>query len=89
MALYSLNYDLVKQRDYQKLYDELANFNAVRVTESQWFFKRFDATVSGLREHFSKFIDSDDRLMVAEIASVNNTPQWAGRNLLGSPNKLN
>ena len=35
-ALYFLSYDLVKVKDYQKLYDELSRFGAKRVLESVW-----------------------------------------------------
>lgn len=82
MALYSLTYDLVKQRNYQKLYDELGQMGAIRVTESQWYFNRINATCQGLRDYFLNFVDGDDRIMVAEVTV------WAGRNLLGDPNKL-
>ena len=50
MSLYTLNYDLRKQRNYQPLYDELAKFNTVRVLESCWCFKRFNISATGLRE---------------------------------------
>jgi len=34
MALYFLEYDLRKQRNYKPLYDTLATFGAVRILES-------------------------------------------------------
>jgi len=82
MALYFLSYDLRKQQDYQKLYDELNKFNAVRMLESQWCFKRVNTSAKGLREHFKKFIDSDDGLSVSEVTD------WATFNTLGTPNDL-
>lgn len=82
MALYVLSYDLRNRRDYQKMYDELARFNAMKVLESVWCFKRFNTNAGELRDHFSSFIDSDDRLFVAEIT------YWGGRNLISDPNKL-
>ncbi|WP_280569373.1 hypothetical protein [Chromohalobacter sp. 296-RDG] len=82
MALYSLTYDLVKNRSYQSLYDELKSFNAIRVTESQWYFRRVNTNAAGLRDHFCKFVDSDDRVMVSQVT------EWAGRNILGSPNNI-
>lgn len=45
MALYFLEYDLRKQRDYKKLYDELAKFGAVRILKSLWCFNREQTTV--------------------------------------------
>ena len=84
MALYFLDYDLRKKRDYQTLYDELAKFNAVRVLESTWCFKRFNTTTAGLRDYFKKFVDSDDGLCVTEVDEA----KWATYNALGTPKDL-
>lgn len=82
MALFFLDYDLRKARDYKSLYDELAKFNAVRVLESSWCFKRFNTDCANLRDHFKQFIDSDDGLSIVE---ANN---WATYNASGTPNDL-
>lgn len=82
MALFFLEYDLRKTRDYQKLYAELANFSAVRVLESLWCFKRFNITSAGLRDHFKKFIDADDGLIVMERTD------WASYKTLATPKQL-
>jgi len=84
MALYLVSYDLRKQRDYQTLWDELRDFDAVRILESDWCFRRFNTTAVGLRDHFAQFIDADDGLFVVEMSES----QGRGRNLLGSPNDL-
>lgn len=60
MALYFLSYDLRNKRDYQPLYDELKKFNAVRMLESCWCFKRINTNAKGLRDYFKKFVDGDD-----------------------------
>jgi len=82
MALYFLEYDLRKQRDYQKLYDELKNFSAIRILKSLWCFNRFSTTSESIRTHFRQIIDSDDGLIVAEITD------WATINTEGNPNQL-
>lgn len=82
MALYFLEYDLRNRRNYQTLYDELADFNGVRILESIWCFKRVGASAEGLRDHFRKFVDSDDGLMISEV----NT--WASLNVINTPNAL-
>ncbi|MCO5412139.1 hypothetical protein [Ralstonia mojiangensis] len=82
MALYFLDYDLRKQRNYQPLYDELARFNAVRMLESSWCFKRFNTNAANLRDHFKNFIDADDGLLVGEVND------WATFNAQRSPNAL-
>jgi hypothetical protein len=82
MALYFLEYDLRKQRDYKKLNDELVNFGAVRILKSLWCFNRINTTSKNLREHFKQFIDKDDGLIVAEVND------WASISIDSSPNKL-
>ena len=82
MALYFLSYDLRKKRDYQKLYDELNNFKALRILESLWCFKKINTSATDLRDHFKKFIDSDDGLCVSEV------DDWASKNALETPNDL-
>lgn len=83
MALYFLDYDLRNQRDYQRLYDELAKFNAVRILESLWCFNRLNTTPAGLHAHFRQFVDSDDGVCVSEVVN------WATLKTLGTPNELN
>lgn len=82
MALYYLSYDLVKRKDYPRLYEELNTFNAVRVLESVWYFNRFNTTAANLINYFGQFIDQDDRLIVIEAKD------WAGLRLKSDPNKL-
>lgn len=82
MTLYFLDYDLRKKRDYQTLYDELTKFNAVRILESSWCFKRANTSCKGLRDYFKQFIDADDGLCVAEVTD------WATYKTLGTPNDL-
>ena len=82
MALYFLTYDLRNSKDYQKLYDELERFNAVRVFESTWCFNRDNTSASELRDHFRRFIDSDDGLLVSESRS------WATYKAKATPKDL-
>ena len=79
MALYFITYDLRKERDYQKMYDELEKFDAVQVLESTWCFKRVNTSAAGLRDHFKQFIDTDDGLLVNEFVD------WATWNTNGTP----
>lgn len=57
MALYFLTHDLRSGRNYQKLYDELEKFNAVRILESLWCFHRYNTSAKGLRNYFKQFIE--------------------------------
>lgn len=51
MALYFLSYDLRKKRDYQKLYDELNRFKAVKILESLYCFNRYNTNAKDLRDY--------------------------------------
>ena len=84
MALYVLTYDLRKEgRDYKTLYDELAQFRAERILESDWCFNYvYSGCSKELRDHFLQFIDSNDGLFVAEITD------WASYNTDSHPNNL-
>jgi hypothetical protein len=82
MALFFLEYDLRKTRDYSRLTDELAKFGALRILQSSWCFRRFNTTPEVLRDHFRYFIDNDDGLSISEVE------KWATYGTLSNPNKL-
>lgn len=82
MALYFLEHDLRKQRNYQPLYNALATFGAIRMLESLWCFKRIDTTAIGLRDFFRTLIDNDDGLIVTQVSD------WAPFNAQGMPSQL-
>ena len=82
MAVYFIEYDLRKQRNYQALYDELARFGAIRVLESLWCFNRVNTTTVNLRDHFRRFIDNDDGIILSEVSD------WASYGTQGTPKNL-
>lgn len=82
MALYFLEYELRKKRDYATLYAELKRLGAVRVLESFWCFKVDGSSAGTIRDHFKKFIDSDDGIAVVQSSD------WATYNTQGNPNQL-
>jgi hypothetical protein len=82
MALYFLDYDLRKQRNYQPLYDELARFKAVRMLESSWCFHVNNSTAAEVRDHFRRFIDTDDGLVVGAVTD------WATVGVKQTPRSL-
>ena len=82
MALYFITYDLRKKRNYQDLYDELDKFNAVKILESTWCFKKFRTSAEELIDHFISYIDSDDGIVISEVND------WATFNTDGNPEDL-
>lgn len=68
MPLYLISYVLRKDRDYSKLIEELTEIGSVRILDSVWRFKRANTNANELLDHFSKLIDSDDRLFVCQFS---------------------
>lgn len=90
MGLYFLSYDLRNERDYKTLHDELNRFNAIKMLDSCWCFKRINTNAKNLRDHFMKFVDEDDQLIVSEVAKCSYIPkyQWASLNIECNPDQL-
>ena len=82
MALYFVSYDLRKARDYQKLFDALEGLNAKRMLKSEWCLRHSNSSCVLLRDYLKQFIDSDDGLMVSEVAN------WASIGVSTTPNNL-
>ena len=81
MALYFLEYDLVKQKNYDALFKALQDFGAHRHLLSSWSFSYgYTGASAALRDHFQQFMDGDDRLVVSEVID------WASNNALAAPN---
>jgi len=76
---YYVSYDLNRDKDYQKITAELERYNAIRVLESLWCLPKENTSAKELRDHFKKYIDKDDQLIVIKSAgsawtSVINNP---------------
>lgn len=83
MALFFIEYDLRKRKDYPELIAELERIGAIRYLKSGWCVQRAETvTARALREHIQKFIDADDGLMVAKISDWSS---WAAEK---TPNDL-
>ena len=82
MDLYFIEYELRNERNYPKITKELESYGAVRVLNSYWCFKRSNTSTKDLRDHFQKFIDSDDALMVTKVTG------WASSGTLSNPKKI-
>ena len=80
MTTYVLTYDLIKRKNYQTLWDELARLGAHRALESFWLIN-LNNTAKEVVEHFKRFIDGDDRLWVSELTKAYSfTNAMAGTN---------
>lgn len=83
MALYLVEYDLIKRKDYQSLTDALVALRAKKVLLSSWALRHTNTNPKALRDHFLQFIDADDRLCVYEAVE-----NWANWNALNDINTL-
>lgn len=67
MALFAVSYDLVKRKDYQTLWDEFTRLGGQKVLNSMYLIE-LDNTAREVVDHFSQYIDEDDRLMAIEFS---------------------
>jgi len=76
MALYSITYDLVKNRDYERLHKairNLSNDTYAKPTESQWIVQS-DKTAMQIVEFLRNHVDNDDVIFVIQV----DRNSWAG-----------
>lgn len=66
MATYVFTYDLIKRKDYPKLWDELERLGAHRPLNSFWLIS-VNNTAKELHDHLREFVDDDDRTWVSEL----------------------
>lgn len=70
VGLFAVSYDLVKKKDYQPLWDELERLRAHRALLSLYLVNLTDEDTDQVRDHFAKFIDADDRLLVVKLSDA-------------------
>lgn len=81
MALYSLTYDLVKIKDYERLYEAiiaLSNNRYTRPTKSQWIIQSNKSAVQ-IIDILKGSVDGDDILFIIKIDATQ--WEWASWNL--------
>lgn len=76
MSTYIINYDLIAPgKNYDKLYDALKSYGTwAHVLESCWLIKS-TSSATEVRDNLSKYIDSNDKLLVTKSGSVG---AWKG-----------
>jgi hypothetical protein len=89
MTVYLVSYDLRNEsgsQDYEPLWAELKRLEACHTQDSVWLVSVTN-TAKELHDHFKKFVDSDDRLMTAQITKNNHysnaragTNEWLKQN---------
>ncbi len=70
MVCYIISYDLVKERDYEKLYSAIKSYDDyAHITESTWAIVTNDRAAQ-IRNDLKKHMDSDDRIFVVRSGVV-------------------
>lgn len=69
MTTFVLTYDLIKTKDYQKIWDELERLGGHRVLDSFWLLN-LKNTAKEAHAHFKQFMDGDDKLWVSEFTTI-------------------
>jgi CRISPR/Cas system-associated endoribonuclease Cas2 len=85
MALYLISYDLMHHEShgqYDELIEDLEHLKARQILSSDWVIKT-NADAEAIRDRLRRFMDEDDRIIVAEITS-----NWASAHTLFSINDL-
>lgn len=68
MPMFIISYDLNKQKNYPKLWEELKRLGCVRALESVWIGK-LTGTADTVIKHLTQYVDGDDSLIVSEAKS--------------------
>lgn len=63
---YLITYDLHKTRDYRKLYELMATWKAVRLTESLWM-ANLKGPAATIRGFVAAALDNDDTIAVVQL----------------------
>ena len=64
MPIYAITYDLNKEKNYQKLWDEFDRLGAKKAAKSFYLANLTTNKVDDVLKHFTNFIDEDDTLIV-------------------------
>jgi len=75
MASFIVTYDAHHARNYDELYEAMAEHNGVRLAESVWGIE-LNNTASEVRDWMRNLLDEDDTIVVVQLKPK---PSWATR----------
>jgi len=67
MAKFAIGYQLNKQKDYPRLWDEMKRLGAHKAMNSFYLASLTNETADSVRDHLKSFIDQDDMIFVARM----------------------
>lgn len=68
MAYFCITYDLIASKDYERLIDEIERLDGAKIALSVWLLDLTNDDAGEVKDHFSNFIDEDDRLVVIKFS---------------------
>ena len=87
MALFTVTYDLIAEKDYDSLIGRLKELDTARVQLSQWLLSA-DNSATEVKDHLAQYVDDDDKLMVIEFTkrpdftkAIAGTNDWLDKHL--------
>lgn len=78
MAIYSITYDLIKDKDYDKVSEGIKKISGswARPTKTQWLIET-DKSLTQIWEQLKKYADNDDIFFIVKV----NMPEWLSINI--------
>lgn len=67
MGLFTISYDLIKQKDYPELWKELERLGAHKALRSFYLANLTTDDPDVVRDHLAGYVDSDDMLIVTRF----------------------
>ncbi|MGM4923377.1 hypothetical protein AB8A31_10765 [Tardiphaga sp. 804_B3_N1_9] len=67
MSYFTVSYDLIKRKDYPKLWEEFERLQGQKCLRSMYLVD-VDCTAQELRDHLKSYIDDDDQMIVIEFS---------------------
>lgn len=86
MGLFAVSYDLIAKKDYQALWAEMDRLGAHKALLSLYLLNLSDEDPKMVRDHFTQFLDEDDKLLVVKLTGASShrcfkgTIDWIGAN---------
>lgn len=86
MANFVIGYDLIKRKDYPKLWAEMERLGAQKAIRD-FYLVNLNNTAAEVKDHLKQFVDEDDRVFVVEFTkeprftkALKGTTDWISNN---------
>ena len=77
MTVYCISYDLIKDKDYEKIIEKIKTYGTWAHAEESLWFVESEKEAPEMRDELKSCMDENDKLIVIRV-----TLPWASSNLL-------